>query len=888
MDTLVRASKLNVESIRGKWETFAITVVKEPLPGVKQALVIAGSDRRATAFGVFELSKEMGVSPWYWWADVVPRHCDTLAIHPGFYKQGPPSVKYRGIFINDEDWGIRPWAGKTFDSKLGDIGPKTYRRVFELLLRLKANLLWPAMHECTQAFNNYPDNKSVADDYAIVMSSSHAEPMLRNNVTEWDSQARGPWDYAHNRESVRNYWDQRAAENGKFENLFEIGMRGIHDSPMPGPSDLASRVNLLEQVFHDQREILSHRVNPDVARVPQIFCAYKEVLQLYQAGLKVPDDAILGWADDNFGYTRQLSTPAQQHRAGGSGMYYHVSYWGAPHDYLWLCTTPPSLIWEEMSKAYDYQTRAAWILNVGDIKPAELDTEFFLSMAWDMSRFAHENQKEFLAAWAAREFSPRYAAGVADILDEYYRLSFARKPEHMGWNSASRPVSRTEFTPVSYGDEAQLRLNKYARLDREAERIYADLPANQKDSFYELVLYPVRAAGLMNQKMLYADRSYLYAAQGRASTNDCARKVRTAFARIELETNTFNQAIAGGKWRYMMSSNPRNLSVFDLPATALVTPVPGIAWGIAVEGHTTAMVDHPARAHGSVAGEIGKWARSGDKEYDLLPPFDAFTRRKHFVDIFKCGTTPFAWTASTSAPWISLSAQSGRVDDDQRIWVDILWAQAPKGTNIPATITFRGPNGDRTVRLEVSNPDPPVQPMPRFVESDGVVSMEAEHFTRQVTRNRVEWRVLPDLGRTGGTVSIFPSTAPSLETPAELPAEAPALEYDFYNWSDTPLKILVTALPTQRIDEGRHLRYAVALDDDAPVPVNLEDGSRWDVNVLRAAVVGSSEHAAIRPGRHTLRLWMMDPGVVLDKIVLNFGGLRPSYLGPPETVNTAR
>jgi hypothetical protein len=852
IDGLVRAGKLNVDEIRGQWESFLMTVVSNPLPGVQEALVIAGSDRRATAFGAYDLSRQIGVSPWYWWADVAPPHRDALLIRPGRYRQGPPSVKYRGIFINDEDWGIRPWAGKHFDPELGDIGPKTYARVFELLLRLKANYLWPAMHECTQAFNLYPQNKLLADDYAIVMGSSHAEPMLRNNITEWDSKTRGPWDYRTNREGVRRYWDERAAENGRFENVYEIGMRGIHDSAMPGSGTVAEKVQLMEQIFKDQREILASRVNPNPSQVPQLFCAYKEVLELYQANLHVPDDAILGWADDNHGYIRQLSTPAEQKRAGGSAVYYHVSYWGAPHDYLWLCSTPPSLIWEEMSKAFDYQTRSLWVLNVGDIKPAELAAEYFLSMAWDMSKFKAANQRQFLTTWATREFGAASAAAIADAMTEYYSLGYARKPEHMGWNNNDSPISRTEFSPVNYGDEALQRLDRYAALTRAAEAIYARIPAARKDAFYELVLYPVRGADLMNQKMLYADRSFLYAAEGRASANDYANRVRAAFARIETETEYFNTGVAGGKWKYMMSSNPRSRAVFDLPATAAVTPVAGIAWGVAVEG-------------GVASG--------------TLPVFDPFTRHKHFIDIFKTGTTPFNWSAAADAAWVRLSQSSGRVDDDVRFWADVDWAKAPKGDDVAAAITVRAPGAERIVKLRIFNPAINAASLPKFVESGGVVSIDAGHFTRRTDRNGAGWRTIPDLGRTGDTVAVFPTTTASTDDPAN----SPSLEYDFYVFHPGKARVLITALPTQRIHAGRHLRYAAAIDLASPTVVNLEDAGRWEENVLRAAVTGASDATVGKPGKHTLKIWMMDPGVVLDKIVLDFGGMKPSYLGPPET-----
>src|SRR4030095_4159199 len=348
IDSLVQAGKLDLEQLRGKWESLVVATVPNPLPNIEMGLVIAGSDRRGTAFGVFELSQAIGVSPWYWWADVPPVRHANLFVASGTKRAGPPSVQYRGIFLNDEDWGLQPWAAKTFDPQLGDIGPKTYARVFELLLRLKANTLWPAMHNCTKAFNLYPDNKRVADDYAIVMGSSHAEPMLRNNVTEW-VEKHEDYDYTRNADAVRRYWEQRVEQNGKFESIYTIGMRGIHDSPIQGPKTQPERIKVLEQIFADQRGLLAKHVKEDVSTVPQIFCPYKEVLSDYRNGLKVPDDVTIVFPDDNFGYIRYLPTDAERKRPGGFGVYYHASYLGGPLSYLWLDTTTTSLLWQEIS-----------------------------------------------------------------------------------------------------------------------------------------------------------------------------------------------------------------------------------------------------------------------------------------------------------------------------------------------------------------------------------------------------------------------------------------------------------------------------------------------------------------------------------------------------------
>ncbi|MGC4074290.1 MAG: glycosyl hydrolase 115 family protein [Nibricoccus sp.] len=417
IDALVAEGKLDVTDVRGKWETFLITTAERPLPGVSRALVIVGSDRRGTAFGVYELSQAIGVSPWHWWSDVTPDKKKALHVAAEARRLGPPSVKYRGIFINDEDWGLQPWAAQTFEPENGGIGPKTYGKVFELLLRLKANTLWPAMHACSKPFNADPRNAALADDYAIVMGSSHAEPMLRNNVGEWKD-AKEKCNYAINREGVLGYWEERMKTNAKYESVFTLGMRGIHDWGMQGGKTPQEQIALLEQIFADQRALLAKYVRPEVEQVPQMFCAYKEVLGLFRGGLHVPDDVTVVFPDDNFGYIRDFPSVDERGRKGGFGVYYHISYLGRPLSYLWLNTTPPALIWSEMRKAYDHGADRLWIVNVGDIKPGEIGTEFFLRMAWDIDRWNRANLPEFLLEWAAREFGGRHASEIAAIMDE--------------------------------------------------------------------------------------------------------------------------------------------------------------------------------------------------------------------------------------------------------------------------------------------------------------------------------------------------------------------------------------------------------------------------------------------------------------------------------------
>ncbi|HEX4341776.1 MAG TPA: glycosyl hydrolase 115 family protein, partial [Verrucomicrobiae bacterium] len=531
IDRLVSEGKLDITGVRGEWESYVLQIVKNPEPGIKSALVIAGSDRRGTIYGIYDLSGRIGVSPWYWWADVPVMKQKFIGFHGDIFKQGPPAVKYRGIFLNDEDFGLRPWASKTFEPQNGNIGRETYTKLFELLLRLHANLLWPAMHPGTAAFNSFPTNREIADSYGIVMGASHCEQMLRNNVSEWDTNIFGEYNFVTNPEGVLKYWEQRVRENGKFENLYTLGMRGIHDGAMPGGGTEQEKAERLSTIITDQREMLARLVNTNVAQVPQIFCPYKEVLPLYRRMKGVPNDITLVWPDDNYGYIRQFSNPGERARSGGAGVYYHVSYWGRPRDYLWLCSTPPALIAEEMTKAYDYGANKVWILNVGDLKPAELDIEFFLKLGWNPHAWNGTNTYDLLRPQIARDFGAPNATEITSILAEYYRLNFQRKPEHVGYPNDD----------LFNADEAAQRLNAWHTLVWRLDAVEKAIPAESQDAFFELIRYPVRGAALANVRAL---------APGNA---------REAQDQLHKLTFVYNTQIAGGKWRNMMTDNPKGM-----------------------------------------------------------------------------------------------------------------------------------------------------------------------------------------------------------------------------------------------------------------------------------------------------------------------------------------
>lgn len=763
IDGLVKEGKINVAALKNQWESFLIVTVTNPVPGVKQALVIVGSDRRGTAFGVYELSQEMGVSPWHWWADVIPERKSALFVKAGARKFGPPSVKYRGIFLNDEDWGLQPWAAKTFEPEVGDIGPKTYGKLFELLLRLKANTLWPAMHKCTKPFNHYPGNARLANDYAIIMGSSHAEPMLRNNVGEWTAPPE-QFNYASNRSGVLRYWEERVATNGSFENIYTLGMRGIHDSAMQGPRSNDERIKLLEQIFADQRALLTRYVQPEVERVPQIFCAYKEVLDLYRGGLKVPDDVTVVWPDDNFGYVRNFATAAERGRKGGFGVYYHGSYLGRPLSYLWLSTIPPALIWEEMHKAYEHGADQLWILNVGDLKPAELTTEFFLQMAWDIKRWQPDNLPEFFRAWAEREFGAKPAAEIAAVMQDYFRLNFQRKPEHLQWWFLNQSPQPSPFTPT----EREERLTAFADLQARTDKIQSTLAKEKLDAFFELVAYPVGGAAAANERYFCGEMAALTTDE--TAARSWAARARDADARLKSLTQQFNEVIAAGKWRGFMRLEP------------------------------------------------------ADNE----------------------------WRSMRIASW-----------------------KIPQFTNASITAQLLAQKPAVPLRLGKAN---------GFAEQNGVVSIRAEHFNAQASQNAAAWKIIPGLGREGSAVTILPSTMPGITT-AQITNHAPRLDYavDFASTGDFAVQFYF--LPTHPLPGGR-LRIAFGLDDEAPqiaAPEYKDGSSSWAQGVLDNVRIAAARLKVSAPGKHTLCIYGVEAGVVLEKIVIDCGGLRPSYLGPKET-----
>ena len=519
---------------------------------------ISGGDAHGLAYGLLEVSRLMGVSPWEWWADATPRRLKTFTLKSGYSTTQRPSVDYRGIFINDEDWGLMPWANNYEGLGRGKIGPQVNARIFELLLRLRANYYWPAMHECTHPFFLTEGNREMAAKYGIYIGGSHCEPMASSTAVEWGLRGKGDYDYVNNSDNVRMFWEDRVRDVKDQEIVYTLGMRGVHDGKMQGAKTVSEQKAVLQRVISDQRNMLRQHVNPDLTQIPQVFIPYKEVLDIYNAGLEVPDDITLMWCDDNYGYIRHFPTEAERQRKGGNGVYYHVSYWGRPHDYLWLCTFSPHLLHQQMSLAYERGIQKMWILNVGDIKPAEYQIELFMDMAWDINEVNRKGVEQHMSDFYAREFGKKNAREITEMMKEHYRLAAIRRPEFMAGTrteESDRKYWGTQRELPWAADYKSQRISDYKSISDEAEQVASAIPLDRQDTYFQLVKYPVQGAAQMNFKYL-------------SPLNESAE----AYDSIASLTRIYNEGISNfDKWNGIMDMQPRRLSVFN-PVTAPLAP----------------------------------------------------------------------------------------------------------------------------------------------------------------------------------------------------------------------------------------------------------------------------------------------------------------------------
>ena len=752
---LVKAKKISLAKIADQWEAYQLQTLRQPFKGVENALLIAGADRRGTAYGIFELSKRAGVSPWYWWADVPVQQKKNLYVKNTALLQDAPKVKYRGIFINDEAPALSGWTREKF----GGFNSRFYAKVFELILRLKGNYIWPAMWG--NAF--YDDdslNIKTADEYGIVIGTSHHEPLMRAHA-EWRKYGVGKWNYDSNEVRLKDFWRlgmQRAAN----EKIVSIGMRGDGDEPMSRETATA----LLERIVKDQRRIIEEVTQQPAAKTPQLWALYKEVQDYYDKGMRVPDDVTLLLCDDNWGNIRKLPALNAAPRKGGYGIYYHFDYVGDPRNYKWVNTNPLPRVWEQMHLAWEHKVKDIWIVNVGDIKPMEFPISFFLDYAWNPDKIDAADIKPYTEKWCAAQFGKTYAEEIADILSKYAKYNSRRKPELLNENTYSD----------NYG-EAQRVTDDYNHLLARAEKINAALPAVYQDAFFQLVLHPVKACANLQELYTTVAMNHQAAAAHWPHANTLAAKAKQLYENDSLITLQCH-SIANGKWNHMMSQTHIGYTYWQQP------------------------------------------------ERQKIPELKYVTVEAAPRDTSKT----------------RMLVRSAMVD---------------------------------CVGLSSVN---------TFHELDGYIAMDAAHYTKAVNSNGITWKILPDLGRTGDAVTPFPVTAAK-----QMPGgTAPHLQYQFC-MNDTVSSIQLQAYfsPTLNFNNDEGLQYAVSIDNEKPqvVVLNKEDNQPkiWGKWVSDNIIIKTTTHVVKKTGKHVLKYWMVTPAVVLQKLVINAGGLKESYLGPPET-----
>lgn len=832
IDALVASGKLDVSKVAGQWEAFVQQVVENPRPGVARALVIAGADKRGTIFGAYDLSERAGVSPWTWWADVpVPKRTDVFVASGANVQK--PAVKYRGIFLNDENPALYGWANKTF----GGFNHAFYERVFELILRLKGDYLWPAMWG-KSIYDDDPMSAPLADQMGVVLGTSHHEPMSRAHV-EWERYGSGRWDYAKNPEKLRQFWREGVTRMGANESLVTVGMRGDGDEPMSE----GTATQLLETIVADQRKIIGEVTGKDPAKTPQVWALYKEVQDYYDAGMRVPDDVTLLFADDNWGNIRRLPEVGKT-RPGGYGVYYHFDYVGGPRNYKWLNTNQIERTWEQMKLASDYGADQLWIVNVGDLKPMELPTEFFLDYAWNPAAMPVEKLPDYTKGWATQQFGPDHATEIAALLDGYTKLNARRKPEL---------IDDKTFSLVNFREAERIEA-EWADLEKRADAVRAVIPKDQDSAFFQLVWFPIKASANYNRLYIATGRNRLYASQGRIAANAQATLVQNLFDR-DAELTRQHDAVNGGKWVHMMDQTHVGYTIWQqpdvniIPKTERADPTGG--FGVALEGGT-----------------------------DALPLLTRWGPQSRWIDVFS-KFAPIRPKVSTDVPWLKIGKSPANALGDVRLEVSVDWAKAPKGDHA-ATITLV--DGEtKTVTVQVSNPDrKPAKGA--FVEAAGLTAIEAEHYAAATGGQKdVTWKVIPNLGRTLSGVTSYPSTAQA-STPGK---GSPSLDYlvDFEKAGPVDLTVLVS--PTLDFRGGKGLAYAVSIDDGAPVIVNSQpdlSNKAWDKAVADNVRSQTTTLNVPSAGPHKVRLWRVDPGVVFQRLVLSRGPVPASYLGPPESV----
>ena len=858
VDAMLKSGKLRKSDLLDKWESFVITTVEKPFPGVEKALVIAGSDKRGTIYGIYELSKQIGVSPWYWWADVPVVKRNEIFIRKTSFASGEPKVKYRGIFINDEAPAFRNWATETF----GGINHKCYETIFELLLRNKANYLWPAMWLPAMFAVDDPLNPKVADDYGIVISTSHHEPMMRAH-NEWSVADGGAWNYETNKEKLQAFWRGGIERMGNYESVVTMGMRGDGDLAMTSNT----AVDLLQTIIADQRKIIEEVTRKPANETPQVWAIYKEVQEYYDQGMRVDDDILILLCDDNWGNVKYLPKKDAVPHKGGYGMYYHFEYVGAPVSYRWHNVTQIERVWEQMKLTYEFGVKDLWLVNVGDIKPMEFPMSFFLDYAWNPDAIQAADLPNYYTQWASTKFGDLHAQEIGELLALYTKYN-ARRTHEM-------------LTPDIYSlenyREADNIVAEFTSLLNRSEKVYSALDERYKSAYYQLLHSPIATACNLNEMYVAVAKNKLYAQQGRASANVYADKAKALFYNDAELTREFHEDLEDGKWNHMMSQTKIGYSSWNhprvniMPGISYVQVYPNAKLGFAIEHGDT-----PAKGGFSIEGQP-----IFSTTFNI---FDPFNNQSFYVDVFNMGAKLLDFSISTPNDWIKISKEKGSIQYDEKIFVSIDWTKAPKEKTV-GEIVIKGAGQEYAVKVPIRNN---TEKASGFIENNGVVAIDAANYTRKIDSKYIKWVTVPNLGRTASSLIVEPFTAAT----QQLDAKSPCVEYEFTVFDATQLKVQAFVSPTQDFKKQGGLKYAVSINNETPQIININEGEHvpdykygqwWQKSVADGIKIKSSTHKIDKPGTHTLKIWMIDTGIVFQKFVIDAGGNRKSYLGAPQS-----
>lgn len=836
----------------------------------ESTLVIAGTDRRGTVFGIYELSRQMGVSPWYFFADVPIKKKDEFVIAKNYHKSDYPSVEYRGIFINDEE-ELEVWSKKhTSDDT---IGPETYKHIFELLLRLKANFIWPAMH--VNSFNVNVENGRLADSMGVVVGTSHCDMLMRSNNCEWNQwvEKKGyeglKYDFTipgENRERLIEYWQESVEQNKDFEVCYTVGMRGIHDSGFVteriDKKDISKeekqreKVKLLENIIEIQRSIINCTLGDDKRKKTlQSFVPYKEVLSLYDNGLRLPENITTIWADDNFGYMRRYPSAEERKRSGGHGLYYHASYWAHPGmSYLFFNSIPLAHIHNELRKSYESGIRKMWVLNVGALKPIEQEMDFFVNYAWNVGK---ENTitdvKEYLEEWANYTFSGGFGREIADICIKFTRIANVRKVEHMRFDV---------FSQTAYGDEAVRRLNELKRLVKRANAIYAELPEEEKAAFFELILMKIQAAFYIYTSFYCADRSNLCFEQGKLQAADMYYKKAYKFDSYKRRLiEYYNKKLVDGKWDGILTPES-----YPPPRTALFPP------------------SRPAlRIEGEPEMKVFLWKGADTTEENELV-FSKYGLKLKWFEIANLGKGSFRY--EVEAPeWLELSEKAGTITEEKRILVKVSDIGEHQGES--GTITIKNLDDGKcfeiTVKVEEEHYTKDVQ---GYLEADGYISIPCSKYDFNWNNGKGEYNVISHLGRHEG--SMLEADTADLEALEGEVSENPYVEYIFNNYTEGSFEVEFYRFMTLN-SKGR-IRFAVSVDGSEPdiieSPINDEWKGSWRDSVMDDVDKVMYTLPFLNAGEHRLCIYMIDNYVAFSKVVIYTKGFVKSNLGPQRSKHT--